>query len=248
MLPLAPCHSSAATAFFTYTGRHVPGRVALVSRMPGGIVAHTLGFVLPCPMPPPAAPALVAEAIALARTLGSAEAAYTRLRARGEPVSARGVRNWIAKEAGAPAARAVTPQKLVKVVRPIRPSPTPSKLPPLGPVPVPPDSDGGDDAPGSDRPDLPDGLRVDVAALGWEALARLADDVKTFRAKARADDAPKLYAVLVRLELDVHERIERLRPPPEVDPELDPGNVAAADLLLRRLAGLVESAEGRAVA
>lgn len=184
-------------------------------------------------MPPPAPPALVAEAVALARSLGSAEAAYERLRARGEDVSARGVRNWIAKAGKAPP-EAATPQRLVKL-----PPRTPS--PPFQPPP--PDSDPGEGGPDSDRAELPASLRVDVAALGWDALAKLAEDVAAFRASARADNAPKLYATLVRLELDVHERIERLRPPPELDPELDPGNLAAADLLLRRIAGLVEGAE-----
>jgi hypothetical protein len=193
-------------------------------------------------VPPPAPPELVSLAREYARRLGSAEAAYARLRTEGHDVSARGVRNRIAKGAttkpgaakGAPPP-APAPQLLVKVKR------APAASAPTAP---PPEASKPTSRAGSD---LPDELRgIDVEALGWEALKLLASAARRFRDKAEADDAPKVFVELVRLEMDVHDRIERLRPPEPVDPETDPGNLAAGDLLMRRLDGLISSAEAKA--
>jgi hypothetical protein len=202
-----------------------------------------------CRVPPPAPLELVSKARKLARSLGSAEAAYARLKADGHDVSARGVRNWIAKGAttkraspmAAPAPPA-GPQTLVKVKRPPSAAPSAAQVPP--PLIPAPDASRPASRAGSD---LPDELRgIDVEALGWEALKLLAVAARRFRDKAEADDAPKVFVELVRLEMDVHDRIERLRPPEPVDPETDPGNLAAGDLLMRRLEGLISSAEGKA--
>jgi hypothetical protein len=204
-----------------------------------------------CRVPPPAPPELVSKARKLARSLGSAEAAYARLKAEGHDVSARGVRNWIAK--GATAKRAApkvanapdpapATQPLVKVKRPLAASASAAQVPPCA-VPTPEASKPKRRA-GSE---LPDELRgIDVEALGWEALKLLAIAARRFRDKAEADDAPKVFVELVRLEMDVHDRIERLRPPEPVDPETDPGNLAAGELLMRRLDGLISAAEAKA--
>lgn len=69
-----------------------------------------------------------------------------------------------------------------------------------------------------------------------------------YRRAAKDEDNIRAFAALARLEMEVRVAMNKVRPPARVDPDTDPANIEAAELLLERLGVLVSAAEGGAPA
>ena len=98
------------------------------------------------------------------------------------------------------------------------------------------------------EPDLPSELDLDLETLDFRACETLIKDVERYRIKARQDDAVRTYSTLARLELDIRERMHKLRPIKPPDPAKDPANIQARELLFRNLERMIVDAEKRAKA
>lgn len=89
----------------------------------------------------------------------------------------------------------------------------------------------------------PEFVGIDPDALDYAALDELSRDIVGYRRDAKAAGQVRTYIPLARLEMEVRVALHKVRPPAKVDPETDPANVEAAELLLTRLEALVAEAE-----
>lgn len=90
---------------------------------------------------------------------------------------------------------------------------------------------------------------IDAAEPGSiDHLRARASQVRDWASRTRLDAAngdatASMFATLVKLEADLVARIAALTPPPAPDPAIDPANVAARDLLIAHIEGLLAGAE-----
>ena len=83
-----------------------------------------------------------------------------------------------------------------------------------------------------------------AAAEGGD-LAWLEEELGQLRGRVRSarSGTLKAYTDAVRSAVDLAARMQKMRPPPEVDPSEDPRNIAARAELRQRLARLIEGEE-----
>ncbi|MCC6559634.1 MAG: hypothetical protein IT372_42500 [Polyangiaceae bacterium] len=190
-------------------------------------------------MPNPKPKAVRTKALDLHRKGFGLDAILERLERDGHKVGRSTVGGWLSAARGraqdAPGASAGQSPP---------PAPQASGAPP-------PAAQGAAPAPGPDvSPDLPGEARLaelaelDPRALDVQELEAIERDVRTYRERALLDDNPRVFALMVRLQIEVRGELARRRPEPEVDPEQDPANVAAREEVRARIAQLVAQAEG----
>jgi transposase-like protein len=120
------------------------------------------------------------------------------------------------------------------------------KLPPLSPERL---AQGGaetsEDAPAGGLVDELAG--VDVYALDFSVLEVLEAEVAKERTTAREGGDTRQYVQLARLQIDLRGAMAKLRPPPKVDAAVDPANLEAREIVLKRLAKMVVNAREASV-